>query len=64
MDKSRRTPAIEIPAEATPEAPRPMVAFAGGDTDDRDVTKPVCYDEKGRPLYAPRGIRVRLPWAW
>ena len=37
-------------------------ALAGQNGDDgaRDVSKPVAYDEQGRPLYAPRGTTVRL----
>jgi len=26
----------------------------------RDVSKPIAFDEQGRPRYAPRGIRLRL----
>jgi hypothetical protein len=26
----------------------------------RDTSKPVGFDEHGNPLYAPRGIRLRL----
>jgi len=33
--------------------------FLDGDDDERDVTKPVGYDEHGNPLYAPRGIRLQ-----
>ncbi len=33
----------------------------GGESDERDVSKPVGYDEHGRPLYAPRGFRIRWP---
>jgi hypothetical protein len=36
--------------------------FGGSDADERDVTKRVCYDERGLPLYAPRGFTVRFPW--
>jgi hypothetical protein len=35
----------------------PMFAWTGsGAHEPRDVTKPIAFDEKGRPLYAPRGI--------
>jgi hypothetical protein len=37
-------------------AGRPLQPFAfAGDGDERDVTKPIGYDEHGNPLYAPRG---------
>jgi hypothetical protein len=40
----------------------PLIAWAGsGDGEAaRDVTKPIAYDEQGRPLFAPRGITFRL----
>jgi hypothetical protein len=33
----------------------------GDDGDERDVTKPLGYDQHGNPLYAPRGIVIRWP---
>jgi hypothetical protein len=41
----------------------PLAAFVGWDDevmDGRDVSQPVCLDEEGRPVWAPRGLRVRL----
>ena len=39
----------------------PMFAWTGpGDGELRDVSKPIAFDERGNPLYAPRGIRFRL----
>jgi hypothetical protein len=38
-----------------------LFAWTGGSEGElRDVTKPIAYDEKGRPLYAPRGRVFRL----
>ena len=31
-----------------------------GDCKLRDVSKPIAFDQQGRPLYAPRGIQFRL----
>ena len=41
----------------------PIFAWTGGGEDEvRDTSKPIAYDEKGRPLFAPRGFMLRLPW--
>jgi hypothetical protein len=58
-------PKPEIPAgpvgRPKPDKDGPMIAWAGGDDEaSRDVSKPVGFDEHGRPLYAPRGITFRL----
>jgi hypothetical protein len=54
------TKTVRIPNDWQP-AGRPLQPFAfGGDDDEREVTKPVGYDEHGQPLYAPRGI----VWTW
>jgi len=52
---------LKLPGEPTP-AVVPMIAFTGSDRDERDVSKPIAYDEHGRPLYAPRGMVFRLRW--
>jgi hypothetical protein len=44
-----------------PAPQEPFVVFAG-DSDERDVSKPIGYDANGNPLYAPRGIQVQLRW--
>jgi hypothetical protein len=49
----------EGPVEQEPPG-APLVAWLDPDDDGRDVSKPVCYDEHGRALYAPRGLTVRL----
>jgi hypothetical protein len=57
----KRKKTIVIPDEPGKGNDRgPLLAWAGhGDHDGRDVTKPVGYDEQGRPLFAPRGITFR-----
>jgi hypothetical protein len=54
---------IEIPDDWEPghDEPEPFVAFAGPGDDGRDPSKPIAYDEQGRPLYAPRGVVHRWP---
>jgi hypothetical protein len=44
--------------------PQPGGEGAGqeGNADGRDVTKRVCYDRWGLPLYPLRRFTVRLPW--
>ena len=63
MQERRTRPAIEIP-EANTERVRylpPMVHLGGRHDDGRDPAKPVAYDAKGRPLYAPyRGPVARI----
>jgi hypothetical protein len=49
---------IRIPDGWQPAGDLRPFAF-GGDDDERDVTKPIAYDEHGNPLYAPRGIRLQ-----
>ena len=52
---------IEIPDDWEPDAePEPMVSYGSGG-DGRDPSKPIAYDEHGRPLYAPRGTVHRWP---
>jgi hypothetical protein len=34
------------------------------DSDLRDVTKPVCFGEQGRPWYAPREFVFRFGDDW
>jgi hypothetical protein len=52
----------KVPATGEPAAKRGRDwFFTGGDSDLRDVSKPVGFDEKGSPLYAPRGIVTRWP---
>lgn len=54
-------PTIKIPDgwAPDPDDDEPLFSFVGGDDDiSRDVSKPVAYDEHGRPLYAPRGFRL------
>jgi hypothetical protein len=46
---------------AKPEASAPLSDFVGQDRGLRDVSKPVAFDEHGRPLFAPRGYIVRWP---
>jgi hypothetical protein len=59
---SERKKTITIPDGPVERKPvEPFLAFAGGDSDERDVSLPVGYDEQGRPLYAPRGFTFRLP---
>jgi hypothetical protein len=60
----KRKKTIVIPDEPGKGNDRgPLLAWVGhGDDDGRDVTKPVDYDANGNPLYAPRGITVRIPW--
>ena len=41
----------------------PFVAWVdlfGRDADARDVTKPLGFDERGQPVYAPLGLRRRI----
>lgn len=38
--------------EGPPEGPRVP--------ETRDTSKPIAFDEHGNPLYAPRGVRLRL----
>jgi len=61
------TPKPEIPegpvGRLKPDKAGPMFAWTGGGEEElRDVSKPVGYDSKGRPLFAPRGFLLRLPW--
>jgi hypothetical protein len=59
-EKTIVIPDADEPAKKPP--PRePFVVFAGGDSDERDVSKPIAYDEHGNPLYAPRGMTFRVP---
>lgn len=60
--KGRKTIVLSRRRRADQEAAvaGPMVAFIGGDRDERDVSRPIAYDEHGNPLYAPRGITVRI----
>jgi hypothetical protein len=62
------TPKPEIPdgpvGRAKPAAKQdgPLFAWTGrGNGELRDVSKPIAYDEKGRPLYAPRGFVIAWP---
>jgi hypothetical protein len=59
--RRRKKKTLEIPAEPKPDD-GPVFFFEGGGDDGRDVSKPIAYDENGKPLYAPRGRVVRLPW--
>jgi len=60
-----RKKAIEIPKAGTVKPagkhgfPFAFVDTNGDDDDERDVSKPVGYDEHGNAVYAPRGIRFR-----
>jgi hypothetical protein len=50
---------VRIPDSWQPASSRNLQPFVFFDDDDeRDVTKPIGYDEHGNPLYAPRGIRL------
>jgi hypothetical protein len=39
---------------------KPWAVVVGGDDNPRDVSKPIAFDEHGRPLYAPRGLIMRI----
>ena len=58
------TKKIEVPKDHEPkpkEPEEPLIAWSfGDDSDARDVSKPVAFDEHGNGLYAPRGRRIRL----
>jgi hypothetical protein len=60
----KRKKTIVVPDKGERQDRGPLLAWVGhGDDDnDRDVTQPVGYDANGNPLYAPRGITVRIPW--
>jgi hypothetical protein len=55
---------VEVPAGPLKElrnaAPVPAFTF-GDDNSGRDTSKPIGFDEHGRPLYAPRGFIARWP---
>jgi len=51
MAPSRATPATKLNG--------PLFVWTGSG-ELRDVSKPIAFDEQGRPRYAPRGIRLRL----
>jgi hypothetical protein len=54
---------IKIPDDWSEQSQqlKPWAAVAGTEDGDlRDVSKPVAFDEHGRPLYAPRGLVTRL----
>lgn len=60
-----RRKTIELPDDDVKRDDEPdMLPFAfiarGAGRDLRDVTKPIAYDEQGRPLFAPRGIIFRF----
>jgi hypothetical protein len=59
---------VSVPAgpvgRAVKKLAGPLLAWAsGGDaqSDLRDPSKPVCYDERGNPLYAPLGYVFTVP---
>ncbi len=61
-EKPKKTVVVPEGFEPTKEeSVFPMAVFVGRDDDPgRDVSQPVCLDAEGRPVYAPRGSRVRL----
>lgn len=60
-EKTIVIPDDDEPANEQAASREPFVVFVGGDSDERDdVSKPIGYDEHGNPLYAPRGITLRI----
>jgi hypothetical protein len=57
-DNRRKT--FEVPQAADePQDRVPAFSFNGELRDGRDTSKPIAYDEHGRALYAPKGIRLQ-----
>lgn len=54
----RKTFAVPDDAPKEPHEREPAFSFGGDLPDARDTSKPIAYDENGRPLYAPRGISL------
>jgi Terminase large subunit, endonuclease domain len=50
---------IKIPNDWQPAESLEPFVLDSSDGDERDVTKPIAYDELGQPLYAPKGIRLQ-----
>jgi hypothetical protein len=64
MIPRRKKKTLQIPAEPKQDD-GPVWFFAGSEGGDlRDVSKPVAYDENGRPLYGVRGPIIHLKWPW
>jgi len=60
MTAAKKRKTFEVPEVVEPRDQRPVFSFDGLDRDRRDTAKPIAFDEHGNPLYAPRGIHVRL----